>query len=255
MDNDCLEAHEDVDLGTVVLADKGKGVDPGEYGHALYDPNSMIAPVGTTSAGGSDTIEVVGTRQDKGKNIDPEERGNETAKYEPGPSRIDFRVDPREDGGALRLYDSNLMIVPAGTTSTSTGGSDSIKLIGVNWDKGKNIDPEERGTEMAKYEPGPSQIDFYDHGTISFQKQGIPLQSFEPTKTTNLNDGLPHNPTLPRPSWFPKISPYRFMVLSIPLAIGTVKAALSLKGSATTPTTLEWISGIVIYLLWVVFNN
>jgi len=151
-DSDCLETHEECDLTTVVLANKGKGINPREYGGALYDPNSMIVPAGTTS----------------------------------------------------------------------TGGSDSIELIGVHQDKG-----------------------------MSFQElQGIPRQSFKRTRTTDLNDeGLPYDPTLPRPSWHPKISPYRFIVFSIPLAIGTVKAVISQKGSATTPITLEWISGVVIFLV------
>jgi len=49
--------------------------------------------------------------------------------------------------------------------------------------------------------------------------------------------------------WFPKISPYRFTVFLTPLAIGIVKAVLSHKGSVTTPITLEWINGVVIFLL------
>jgi hypothetical protein len=80
MDSDCLRTHEDGDLTTVVLADKGKGIDPQKYGSALYNPNSMIVPAGTTSTGGSDSIELVGVHQDKGQNVDPEERGNGTAK-------------------------------------------------------------------------------------------------------------------------------------------------------------------------------
>jgi hypothetical protein len=88
MDSDCLE---DGDPTTVVFADKGKGVDPQEYGAALYDRNTMIFPAGTTSTGGSYSIELVGVYRDKGKNVDPEERWNGMAKYyEPGPSRIDF---------------------------------------------------------------------------------------------------------------------------------------------------------------------
>ena len=189
MESDCLQIDEDEDLTTAsvpVLADKGKGVDPREYGGALYDPNSMIVLADTTP----------------------------------------------------------------------TGGSDFIELVGVHRDKGKNVDPEERGNEMAKHEPGPSRIDFHDHRAMSFQKQlGIFLQPFERTRTTDLENGLPYDPTLPRLSWHPKISPYRFMVFSIPLTIGTVKAVLSLKGSITTPTTLEWISGVVIFVVWVAFNN
>ena len=188
MDSDCLdETHDDGDLATVVLTDKGKGVDPREYGGALYDIKSMIAPMGatSTSAGGSDSIELVGIHQDKGKNVDPKEKGNGTAKY---------------------------------------------------------------------YEPGPSWIDFHelDHDYLLakfFQEKVSHLQFSERKGTTDFNGGLPYNRTLLRPSWHPKISPYRFMVFSIPLAIGTVKAVLSQKGSVTTPITLEWISGVVIFLV------
>jgi len=248
MDSDYLEIHEDGDLSTVVLVDKGKGVDPREYGSALNDPSSMIVLAGTTSTAGLNSIEFVGVPWNKGKNVDPKERGNGMAKYtEPGPSRI---VDPREHGGAL--YDPNSMIVLAGTTSTggpTVGGSNSIELVGVHRNKGKNINPEERGNGIVKYyEPGPSRIDFHSHGAMSFQEQGIPLES-EPTNTTDPNDGLHYVPTLPRLSWHPKISPYRFMVFSIPLALGTVKAVLSQTGSVTTPVTLEWISGVVVSLV------
>ena len=180
MDSDYFETHEDGDLSTVVLVDKGKDVDLQEYGGAPYNPLKA-------------------------------------------------------------------MMVPASTTST--GGSDFTELVGIHRDNRKSVDPEERG--MAKYKLGPSQLNFHYHGEMSFQKQGIPIGSkFEPTKTTNLNhDGLRYNLVLSRPRWHPKISPYRFIVFSIPLSIGTVKAILSLKGSVTAPITLEWISGIVIFLM------
>ena len=182
MNKDCPETLEDGDLTTVVLADKGKSVDPREYSSALDDSNSIIVLVGTTS--------------------------------------------------------------------TSTGGSDSINLIGVHQDKGENVNPGERTwNEMVKYKPGPSRIDFVDHEAMSFQNQGTPLESFEPTKMTDINDGLTYDPTLYRRMWYPKLSPYRCMVFAVPLAIGTVKAVLSLNGSVTTPITLEWILGVVIYLM------
>jgi hypothetical protein len=190
MDGDCLDKTQDGGgLPTVVLRDKGKGVDPREYGGALYDLKSMIAP--------------------------------------------------------------------SGTTSTSTGGSDSIELVGIHQDKGKNVDPKERGNGMAKYcEPGPRWSDFHesDHNRLLLLAQLFPeqvshLQFCERKRTTDFNDGPPYNPTLPQPSWHPKISPYRFMVFSIPLAIGTVKAVLSQKGSVTTPITLEWITGVMIFLV------
>lgn len=156
------------------------------------------------------------------------------------------RVDPREHGGAA--FNPNSMIVPADINSF--GVSDVMEFIGVHRDKGKNIDPKERGNEVAKYEPGPSRIDFpeYDSGSV-FQKQGIPLQSLEPNKTTDLNLEPLYAPTIPRLPWHPKISPYRFIVFSIPLAIGTAKAISSQRGNVTVPITLEWMSGVVVFLV------
>ena len=55
--------------------------------------------------------------------------------------------------------------------------------------------------------------------------------SHKATKTTDPNDGLPYDPTLPQRRWHPKISPYRITVFLTPLAIGTVEAVLNLTGS------------------------
>ena len=71
---------------------------------------------------------------------------------------------------------------------------------------------------------------------ISFTRDW--LLSDEPTKRTDLNDGLPYDPTLPHRRWHPKISPYRFTVFLTPLAIGTVNAVLSLTESITTLITI-----------------
>jgi len=275
-DSDCPKIDEDGDLTTVVLVDKGKGgVNPRKYGGTLYDLNSMIVLAGTTSTGGSDSIELVGVQRDKGKNVDGgEENGFVTAtpattepalavevlmdndyleSYEDGDlgtvALVDKGkgVDPQEYGGALDDPKS-LMIAPVGTTST--GGLDSIELVAIHRDKGKNVDPEERGNGMAKHEPGPSRINFQDDllAKVNIQEQTTLLQFFERKRTRDLNDGH-HDPTLPRPSWHPKISPYRFIMFSIPLAIGTVKAVSSQKGGVTTPITLEWVSGVVIFLV------
>ena len=81
-DNDHLETREDGDLSTAGLADKGKGIDPREYGSALYDPKSMLVPFGTTtSTGGSDFIELASIQREEGNDVDPEERENGMAPY------------------------------------------------------------------------------------------------------------------------------------------------------------------------------
>jgi hypothetical protein len=104
-------------------------------------------------------------------------------------------------------------------------------------------------TERLRRFIGPTVTSGQDEEEVGNEEEGISLDSFKPRKTTNPNHGLPYDPTLPRLPWHPKISPYRFMVFSMPLAIGTVKAVLSQKGSVTTPITLEWISGVVIFLV------
>jgi hypothetical protein len=121
------------------------------------------------------------------------------------------RVDPREHGGAI--FNTNSMIVPA-----DTGVSGVIELAGVHRGKGRS----------------------------AFR---IPLQSLEQKKTNDHNHEPLHDPTVPRLPWHPKISPYRFIVFLIPLAIGTAKAISSQKGNVTIPITLEWISGIVVFLV------
>ena len=260
MDNDCFETNEEGDFTTAVLVDKGKGVDPREYGGALYALNSMIVPTGTNSTGESELIELFGVHRDKGKNVDPEERAwNGMAKYEPGPSLIDFHdhdaISFREQGIPLQSFEPTkttdfsdglpddlspyrVMAVSV-PIAISTGRSGSIEFIGLHLDKRK---PEERENETAEL------IGFHDHGAMSFQQEVIFHQFFKRKRTTDLNDGLHYDPNLPRPSWHPKMSPYRVICFLSPLAIGTTKAVLSYRGNVTAPITLEWISGVVIYL-------
>ena len=172
---------------TVMLADKGKHVNPREYGCASSNPNPMILPVGVNSIGIPGVIEVIGVPLGKEKSVTPRKREDGRAKYEPGPSRIDF----------------------------------------------------------------PDCSPHYDSASNAFQTQDIALQPLEPTKATDLNQESHYDPTSPRLRWHPKISPYRLMVFSIPLVIGTAKAVSSQKGNVTVPITLEWISGVVVFLVWV----
>lgn len=57
---------------------------------------------------------------------------------------------------------------------------------------------------------------------------------------------LPQSPRLP---WHPKITPYRLLTFLIPIVLGTIKAIATQKGSISEPITLEWISGVVIFLV------
>jgi len=88
-----------------MLRDKGRRVDPREYGGAIRNANSIIVSTATNSTGLSDVIKLVDIHLDKEKNIDPRERGHGMAKYEPGPARIDFQgysCEDNSESGAFR---------------------------------------------------------------------------------------------------------------------------------------------------------
>ncbi|KDR65670.1 hypothetical protein GALMADRAFT_162416 [Galerina marginata CBS 339.88] len=69
-----------------------------------------------------------------------------------------------------------------------------------------------------------------------------PVQGHTPPTRIN----TVYEPQIP---WHPKITPYRLSNLLIPLFVGTAKAVASLRGSSTAPIALEWISGVVVFLL------
>lgn len=49
--------------------------------------------------------------------------------------------------------------------------------------------------------------------------------------------------------WHPKLTPYRLLALGTTVAVGTAKAVAAQKGDNGASTTLEWISGVVIFLV------
>lgn len=185
MDADPLESHKDRDISesVVMFKDKGKYVDPREYGGAMCNPTSMMVSTSTNSPGVSELVDV---HLNKGKDDGPRRRWNRVAEYESGPSRIDFP----------NYYDSESNVVH----------------------------------------------------TVHMQM--LPLRSSNPEEIIDFTSrGPPCEPTHPRLRWHPKVSPYRLIVFSIPAGIGTAKAILSQKGNVTAPITLEWISGVVVFLV------
>ncbi|KAF4613855.1 hypothetical protein D9613_007966 [Agrocybe pediades] len=52
----------------------------------------------------------------------------------------------------------------------------------------------------------------------------------------------------PGDGWHPRLTPYRLCVLTTTLGLGTTKAIATQKGSTVLPTTLEWISGVALFL-------
>ena len=180
IDVDRLENHKDRDLSVVMFRDKGKQVDPREYGGATSSSISTMVPTGITRR-----VELVDVHLDQRKNDGPSVMGNRVAKYESGPSRIDF----------------------------------------------------------------PSYMSQNDsESNVLHKLHLLPLQSSE-LEDNATSHGPPCDSTPPRLRWHPKISPYRLLVFSIPAGIGTAKAISSQKGNITTPVTLEWISGVVVFLV------
>jgi len=60
------------------------------------------------------------------------------------------------------------------------------------------------------------------------------------------------NPTPPLPSrlrWHPKITPFRFAVILVPIIFTTLRAVIIQTGNKTLPITLEWVSGVIIFLM------
>lgn len=51
--------------------------------------------------------------------------------------------------------------------------------------------------------------------------------------------------------WHPKISPYRLWVILTTIGFGTAKSVFAATGNSFIPTTLEWIAGTVIFLMYV----
>jgi len=50
-------------------------------------------------------------------------------------------------------------------------------------------------------------------------------------------------------TWHPKLTGYRLIVIVLTVGCGLSKAILSYKGKTITPITLEWVFGVVIFLV------
>ncbi|KDR79350.1 hypothetical protein GALMADRAFT_137197 [Galerina marginata CBS 339.88] len=72
-----------------------------------------------------------------------------------------------------------------------------------------------------------------------------------------LSIGNDLDPTPGRQSrpWHPKITPYRLAFISTTLVLGTTKAVLTQQGRTIAPITLEWISGVLLALVFYIANT
>lgn len=54
---------------------------------------------------------------------------------------------------------------------------------------------------------------------------------------------------LVRRSWHQSLTGYRLLVIALTAIFGLSKAVLSYRGQSTVPTTLDWMYGVVVFLL------
>ena len=52
--------------------------------------------------------------------------------------------------------------------------------------------------------------------------------------------------------WHPKITLYRLVVLLTTMCLGVSKAMMSARGAVVVSVTLEWVSGVAVFVLCVV---
>lgn len=52
---------------------------------------------------------------------------------------------------------------------------------------------------------------------------------------------------------FPRMTGYRILTVALTAGFGSYKAKLSYEGYSTAPNTLDWLYGVVVFLMWVLF--
>ncbi|KAF8972518.1 hypothetical protein BDZ97DRAFT_1781409 [Flammula alnicola] len=88
----------------------------------------------------------------------------------------------------------------------------------------------------------------------------VPDLAFDPEEIIHFEDTIPieltdfrptivSSPTTP-PQWHPRLTPYRLMILLTTICIGTAKAVATQRGSMDVPITLDWVSGVVVFLVF-----
>ncbi|KDR72290.1 hypothetical protein GALMADRAFT_213312 [Galerina marginata CBS 339.88] len=95
-----------------------------------------------------------------------------------------------------------------------------------------NITPAEARDEVA---PDVLEMEILNTAAHEAENEGLPAST----------DAASEFPT----SWHPKLTPFRLLNVLIPVSIASAKTITSLRGDSTAPITLEWISGIVVFLV------
>ncbi|KAF8956145.1 hypothetical protein BDZ97DRAFT_202382 [Flammula alnicola] len=184
------------------------------------------------------------THVDKGKAVDPRERNgigvdekDSTFERDVG-EPIELSVlDPR-NGAEKRESRSARPQVELDAEAhhiIEVPSSQPTEPITSDLIKGKTTDPHQKGSSYL----------FQDDSKANYRNS---------QRRYTLNDQNtypPDEPPLPVSAtlWFPKITPFRLINLVVPAVLGTSKAIASQRGGTALPITLEWISGIVVFLI------
>lgn len=152
----------------------------------------------------------------KGKSVDPSERPNRTTTGTVISTDIQHSTPVHGIAGPSGIHPSSI-----------TSDLPNTTLL-------------ESSTSAASVTPGPEDL--------SLSKAEYPPQPIAINIAGKLRDSV-LSPWVEDHLWFPRITPYRLFNLLIPAILNTAKAVVTAQGAQTLPITLEWISGIVVFLV------
>ena len=205
-----------------------KGINSGNHRATGSNAIATLASTEKTFSTSSDDVEALGPSSPenvvlslpsnlKGKNVDPLERPNRmTIASLATPANIQHSSPVQAIAGPSRIHSSINMTDPSNTTLIES----PTAVASVT------SQPENYSLPKPEYPPQPIIIN--TSGKLE-----------NPVLSPWVEDHL----------WFPRITPYRLFNLLIPAIINTAKAVVTAQGAQTLPITLEWISGIVVFLV------
>ena len=203
-----------------------KGINSGNHRATGSNAIATLASTEKTFSTSSDDVEALGPSSPenvvlslpsnlKGKSVDPSERPNRmTIASLATPANIQHSSPVQAIAGPSRIHSLINMTDPSNTT-----------LI-------------ESPTAVASATSQPENS--------SLPKPEYPPQ---PINTSGKLENPVLSPWVKDHLWFPRITPCRLFNLLIPAIINTAKAVVTAQGAQTLPITLEWISGIVVFLV------
>ncbi len=209
-----LHTEQSIDLRNHCAADINAIATPATIEKAFSTFSDDVEPLGPSSP--ENVVSLIPSSF-KGKNVDPSERPNRmTPAGLVTPVNIRHSSPVQAIAGPSRIHSSVDMIDPSNTTLIESHTAFS------------SVTSQSENYSLAKPEYPPQPI------------------------TTNTSGKFEHpilSPCVENHLWFPRITPYRLFNLLIPAIINTAKAVVTAHGAQTLPITLEWISGIVVFLV------